>query len=75
MKVSRHKRFDSQLAVLLAALQANREWRTLHQISMVTGISLISLSSQLRNLRKRAHGGHVVEKRRLNGAYEYRLGE
>lgn len=73
--MSRHKRFDSQLAILLAALQANREWRTLHQLSMVTGISLISLSSQLRNLRKKQHGGHAVAKRRLNGIYEYKLGE
>ena len=70
----RKKRFDSQIAILLAALQANREWRTLDQLHAVTGIRETSLSAQLRNLRKAEHGGHTVEKRRLNtGAWEYRL--
>ena len=71
----RRKRFDSQIAVLLAALQADRSWRTLAQLHAVTGICETSLSAQLRNLRKEEHGGHVVEKRRLNDAYthEYRL--
>lgn len=78
--MGRLKKFDSQIAVLLHALQADREWRTLAQLAGVTGISESSLSAQLRNLRKVKHGGHVVEKRRLNGGnglyrvYEYRLG-
>jgi hypothetical protein len=72
----RRKRFDSQIAILLAALQADRTWRTLAQLHAVTGICETSLSAQLRNLRKAEHGGHEVEKRRLNDAYthEYRLG-
>lgn len=76
MGTVRKKRFDSQIAILLAALQANREWRTLDQLHAVTGIRETSLSAQLRNLRKAKHGGHTVEKRRLNDAYtiEYRLG-
>lgn len=73
----RQKRFDSQIAVLLAALQADREWRTLEQLRAITGIRETSLSAQLRNLRKAEHGAHVIEKRRLNDAYtiEYRLGK
>ena len=71
----RQKRFDSQIAVLLAALQADREWRTLEQLRAITGIRETSLSAQLRNLRKARHGAHTIEKRRLNDAYtvEYRL--
>jgi hypothetical protein len=71
----RHKRFDSQIAILLSALQADRTWRTLAQLHAVTGICETSLSAQLRNLRKSEHGGHTVEKRHLNDAYtyEYRL--
>lgn len=68
------KRFDTQLQILLNALRADPEWRTLNQLQAVTGIRETSLSAQLRNLRKQEHGGHVVEKRRLNGCdWEYRL--
>jgi hypothetical protein len=72
--MARHKKFDSQIAVLLHAMQANPEWRTLEQLAAVTGITAFSLGSQLRNLRKARYGGHAIEKRRLNeGHYEYRL--
>jgi DNA-binding HxlR family transcriptional regulator len=73
----RRKRFDSQLAILLAAMEADRSWRTLDQLHAVTGIRETSLSAQLRNLRKAEHGAYVVEKRRSpSEAYtvEYRLG-
>jgi ubiquinone biosynthesis protein UbiJ len=77
--MGRQKKFDSQIAVLLHALQAAPEWRTLEQLASITGISAFSLSAQLRNLRKEKHGGHEIAKRRLNGSngvnrvYEYRL--
>jgi hypothetical protein len=74
--MARHKKFDSQIAVLLHAIQADREWRTLEQLALVTGITAYSIGSQLRNLRKPRYGGHVIEKRRLNdGNYEYRLAQ
>jgi hypothetical protein len=74
--MARHKKFDSQIAVLLHALQADQEWRTLEQLASLTGISAFSLGSQLRNLRKPRYGGYVIEKRRLNtGNYEYRLAQ
>ena len=74
----RRKRFDSQIAILLSALQADpARWWTLAQLHAVTGICETSLSAQLRNLRKTEHGAHSIEKRRLNDAYtcEYRLGD
>ena len=43
---------------------ADGEWRTLEQISNATGISLASVSTPLRNLRKEQFGSHVIEKRR-----------
>lgn len=71
----RKRKFNSQLAVLLHALAIDHEWRSLEEWSDKTGISLISIGAQLRNLRKAQHGAYVIERRRLNGSYQYRLGE
>ena len=74
--MSRHKRFDTQLQILLSALRADRKrWWTLRELSMATNIGETSVSAQLRNLRKPRNGEMNVEKRRLNtGDWEYRLG-
>lgn len=74
--MSRHKRFDTQLQILLSALRADRKrWWTLRDLSRVTNICETSLSAQLRNLRKPVNGEFTVDKRRLNtGEFEYRLG-
>jgi hypothetical protein len=39
-------------------------WLTLGEIAVLTEIGEASISAQLRHLRKRRHGRHVVEKRR-----------
>ncbi len=49
-------------------------WRTLHQISRLTGDPEPSISAQLRHLRKPRFGSHTVERNYLgNGLYQYRL--
>jgi hypothetical protein len=49
-------------------------WRTLQQIADATGDPTPSISAQLRHLRKRRFGSHVVEKRHVGGGlYQYRV--
>jgi hypothetical protein len=71
------KRFDTQLAVLLNALQ-NTGWWTLKQLSDATGSPEPSVSANLRHLRKKQFGGHKIERRRLNGTsytWEYSIND
>lgn len=49
--------------LMLSATQRGA-WMTLGEIAALTEIGEASISAQLRHLRKRRHGGHVVEKRR-----------
>jgi hypothetical protein len=52
----------------------DREWRTLNEISLLTGDPEASISAQLRHLRKPRFGGHKVEKKYINnGLYQYRV--
>lgn len=52
-------------------------WKTLAEISALTGDPPASISAQLRHLRKPRFGSHTIEKRtrgeRTSGLYEYRL--
>lgn len=52
-------------------------WRTLDEISSLTGDPPASISAQLRHLRKERFGSHIVEKRRRGeretGLFEYRV--
>jgi hypothetical protein len=58
-------------------LMKDGEWRTLAEIEIVTGDPPASISAQLRHLRKKRFGSHLVEKRprgnRLHGLFEYKL--
>jgi predicted transcriptional regulator len=47
---------------------ADGEWRTLAEIAKATGITLASVSTPLRNLRKEEFGAHTVDKRRRAAA-------
>ena len=53
------------------------QWRTLQEISMITGAPESSVSAQLRNLRKQRFGGKIINKRRRGepkyGLWEYQL--
>jgi hypothetical protein len=51
-------------------------WRTLDEISRITGAPPASVSARLRDLRRPASGGYTVERRRRRpggGLYEYRV--
>jgi hypothetical protein len=57
-------------------LMADGRWRTLQEISEITGAPTPSVSTRLRDFRKDRFGGFTVEKRRRTadgGTYEYRL--
>lgn len=63
----------------IKALMSDHQWRTLREIEDVTGDNGASISSQLKNLRKKPQGAYTVEKRirgdRRDGLWEYRVGE
>lgn len=68
-----HARLSGQLERIYRYMQ-DGSWRTLQAISDATGAPHASVSAQLRNLRKKQHGAHQVDRRsRGNGLYEYRL--
>ena len=58
-------------------LMKDGNWRTLSEISQITGDPPASISAQLRHLRKERFGSHTVLKRnrgdREHGLFEYRL--
>ena len=58
-------------------LMLDGAWRTLSEISRWTGHPAASVSAQLRNMRKPAHGAWNVERRprgeRTHGLFEYRV--
>ena len=49
---------------LMLAAARRGAWLTLGEIASLTEIGEASISAQLRHLRKRDHGRHLVEKRR-----------
>lgn len=61
------------LAVLMAMLDG--EWRTLEQVSRITGAPEASVSARLRDLRKAALGAWRVERERArsSGPFWYRV--
>lgn len=68
-----NERLDTQLGRVKTCM-ADGDWRTLQQIADATGDPVASISAQLRHLRKRRFGSHVVERRHLgNGLFTYRV--
>jgi hypothetical protein len=69
-------RLTGQIRRVYAAM-AGGAWRTLAEISAITGDPEASISAQLRHLRKDRFGACTVEKRsrgdRAIGLWEYRL--
>jgi len=67
------ERLSSQLERVKTLMQDGR-WRTLAEISAITGGTESSVSARLRDLRKDRFGGHTVNRRRLiGGLYDYQL--
>lgn len=58
-------------------LMKDGNWRSLDEISNLTGDPHASISAQLRNLRKHRFGGHEVLRQprgnRFHGLFEYKL--
>lgn len=68
-----HSRLSIQYQRIFTLME-DAEWRTLDQISALTTDPPASVSAQLRHMRKKRFGSHVVERRYLgHGLYEYRL--
>jgi len=69
-------RLTGQILRIYACMNDGR-WRTLEEISSVTGDPPASISAQLRHLRKEKFGSHTIDKRargeRERGLWEYRL--
>jgi hypothetical protein len=66
-------RLDCQLGRVFA-LMKDGKWRTLPNIAAHVEGGEAALSARLRDFRKAKYGGHLVERRHLQGGlYEYRL--
>lgn len=66
-------RLDGQLLRIWSVMSAG-EWKTLEEISALTGDPPASVSAQLRHLRKSRFGSHQVQKIHLGrGLYRYRV--
>jgi hypothetical protein len=64
----------------IMSLMADRNWRTLHEISAALGYSEASISAQLRHAKKPQFGSWRMEKQRRknelgldSGTWEYRI--
>ena len=67
------KRLNKQLSSVFE-LMRDGQWRTLAQISEVTGAPMQSISARLRDLCKVKFGGHTKDKRFVrDGIWEYRV--
>jgi hypothetical protein len=71
-----HSRLTDQMG-RIRKLMLDGSWRTLAEISGVTGDPEASVSAQLRHLRKPRFGEYIVNKRRRGegrrGLFEYQL--
>jgi hypothetical protein len=66
-------RLDGQL-LRIWSVMSRGDWRTLGEISALTGDPPASISAQLRHLRKSRFGSHEVQKIHLGrGLYRYRV--
>jgi hypothetical protein len=68
-----NNRLKNQLARIFA-LMKDGHWRTLREIAGQTNDPETSVSAQLRHMRKRRFGGHLVKRRHVRrGLYQYQL--
>lgn len=65
-------RLSTQIKVVLTTM-LDQNWHTMQSIAAAIGAPEPSVSAQIRNLRKEKHGGYVIERRRVNNTYEYRI--
>lgn len=71
-------RLTGQMLRVFQAMMDGR-WRTLNDVSLITGDPEASVSARLRDLRKNKFGAYVVDRRRRGhddvGYFEYRVTE
>jgi hypothetical protein len=68
-----HERLTTQLARVFNCMKDSK-WRTLEEISTITGDPEPSVSAQLRHLRKRRFGSHTVNRKHISrGLFKYQL--
>lgn len=76
VKIWDWKRLTGQIQRIFE-LMCDEHWRTLREISVLTGAPESSVSAQLRHLRKKHFGKHTVNKRRkgdpTRGLFEYQV--
>lgn len=66
-------RLSAQLTAVFSVMR-DAKWRTLTELSSITGASEASVSARLRDLRKARFGSHTVNRRRLiAGLFTYQL--
>lgn len=66
-------RLQDQMRVLKDIMDDHR-WHTLGELEAMTDFPQASISAQIRHLRKKRFGGHIVDRKYLgNGCYAYRL--
>jgi hypothetical protein len=68
-------RLNAQLGRVKAIME-DGQWRTLEEISSLSGDPQASISARLRDLRKERFGSYTVNRRRVeggNGLHEYQL--
>ena len=72
----------SKPAAILPATQIDRvmlaikdgQWKTLEEVSEITGDTTPSISARLRDLRKPQFGGHTILRRKVNAnLFEYKI--
>jgi len=51
----------------------DQQWHTLAEVATAVDGRETSVSACIRNFRKASHGGYVVERKREDGEYLYRL--
>jgi hypothetical protein len=72
LSASDHIRLGAQIKRVLDAL-SDGCWHSVPEIARLTSDPEVSVSAQVRNLRKPKHGGYTIERRRVANVYEYRL--
>ena len=66
-------RLTTQIGRVFGCMKAGN-WRTLREISDLTGDPEASVSAQLRHLRKERFGSHTVHRKYIrSGLYKYQL--
>ena len=67
------ERLTTQVGRVFTCMKGG-QWRTLREISNLTGDPEASVSAQLRHLRKERFGSHTVNRKHIrSGLYKYQL--